>query len=108
VTRRSARTGSRAYRREADISLLTRVLFAAYFLEAGLVLIVAPWSGFWERNFFAGAVPWVAHAASSPFVRGAVSGIGAITAIAGLAELAAIFGFPGGAERQPEPNAETR
>ena len=105
---RNGRGGSRAYRPEDDISLLTRVLFAAYFLEAGLVLIVAPWSGFWERNFFAGTVPGLASAASSPFFRGAVSGIGAITAIAGLAELGAIFGFSDEPERQPEPNAETR
>jgi len=69
---------------------------------------VAPWSGFWERNFFAGTVSGLAHAASSPFVRGAVSGIGVITAVAGFAELASIFGFMGGAEREPEPNAETR
>ena len=32
---------------------MTRVLFAAYLLEAGLILIVAPWSAFWDRNFFA-------------------------------------------------------
>jgi hypothetical protein len=30
---------------------------------------------------------------SSPFVRGAVSGIGLITAIAGLIELASVFGL---------------
>lgn len=86
--------------------MLTRLLFAAYFLEAGLVLIVVPWSGFWERNFFAGAVPLLGHAAASPFVRGGVSGIGAITAAAGCAELAGIFGCARGAERQPEPSAE--
>ena len=36
---------------------MTRVLFAAYFLEAGLILIVAPWSAFWDRNFFASRLP---------------------------------------------------
>ncbi len=72
------------------------------------MLIVAPWSGFWERNFFAGSVPLLGSAASSPFVRGAVSGIGAVTAVAGFAELAEIFGFSGGPERHPEANAETR
>jgi hypothetical protein len=81
-------------------------LFAAYFLEAGLVLLVAPWSAFWDHNFFAGALPLVARTAANPFVRGAVSGIGAITVLAGLAEVAGIFGSTRRARRQPEPNAE--
>lgn len=97
---------SHASRKEADISSLTRLLFAAYFLEAGLVLIVAPWSGFWERNFFAGALPLLDQVASNPFVRGGVSGIGAITALAGVAELAGFFGSTRGTERHPERNVE--
>ena len=47
-----ASIASRVCRPEADISFLTRILFAAYFLEAGLILVVAPWSGFWDRNLF--------------------------------------------------------
>jgi hypothetical protein len=78
-----------------------------YFLEAGLVLIVAPWSAFWDRNFFAGALPLLEHAAANPFVRGAVSGIGAITALAGFAELAGMFGSTRRQGRQPEPHAES-
>jgi hypothetical protein len=70
------------------------VLFAAYFLEAGLILIAAPWSAFWERNFFAKHLPLLEGFLSNLFVRGAVSGIGGITALAGLAELAGIFGRP--------------
>jgi hypothetical protein len=55
-----------------------------------LILIVAPWSAFWERNAFAQAEalrPFL----ESPFVRGGVSGIGLITALAGLTELAGVF-----------------
>jgi hypothetical protein len=73
------------------ISFITRVVFAAYFLEAGLVLVVAPWSPFWERNFFATSVPALEWLLSNLFFRGAVSGIGAVTALAGLAELAGFF-----------------
>src|SRR3954466_8610366 len=98
---RIASRGCRKARREADISFLTRLLFAAYFLEAGLVLIIAPWSGFWERNFFSGVMPLVEQAASSPFVRGAVSGIGVITALAGLVELAGFFSQTRGPQRRP-------
>jgi hypothetical protein len=74
------------------ISLLTRILFAAYFLEAGLILIVAPWSAFWDHNIFRVTMPPLEQLLASPFVRGGVSGIDAITALAGLAELGGIFG----------------
>jgi hypothetical protein len=73
------------------ISLFTRVLLAAYFLEAGFILVVAPWSAFWDHNFFADQAPALGPLLDSPFVRGAVSGIGAITAIAGLAEVGSII-----------------
>jgi hypothetical protein len=73
------------------ISFVSRVLFAAYFLEAGLLLIVAPWkTGLWERNFFVERLPLLESIVQNVFVRGAVSGVGAITALAGLAELAGL------------------
>ena len=64
--------------------------------------MVAPWSGFWERNFFA-QVPFVAAWLSNAFVRGAVSGVGVITASAGLAELAGAFGLKRRAASSDEP-----
>jgi hypothetical protein len=82
---------------------MTRLLFAAYFLEAGLILIVAPWSGFWERNFFIGSLPTLDRLMASPFVRGGVSGVGLITAVAGLAELGGVV-----AARRGGPPAATR
>lgn len=62
-----------------------------YFLEAGLILIVAPWSGFWDRNFFAEAMPVLENILASPFARGAVSGVGLVTLLAGLAEIGGAF-----------------
>jgi hypothetical protein len=73
------------------IAVATRLLLAAYFLEAGLILVIAPWSAFWERNFFAAVLPALDAVLASPFTRGAVSGVGLITIFAGLAELAAAF-----------------
>ena len=74
------------------ISIISRILFAAYFLEAGFVLIVAPWrTAFWDRNFFIERLPFLENLFRNVFVRGAVSGIGGLTALAGLAELAGIF-----------------
>ena len=68
------------------------MLFAAYFLEAGLVLVVTPWLVFWERNTFVSALPALQRLLLSPYARGAVSGVGVITTIAGVLELAAAFG----------------
>jgi hypothetical protein len=85
---RPASTASGECSREGDISFLTRLLFAGYFLEAGLILIIAPWSAFWDDNTLLAAVPWVEGVLLSPYARGAVSGVGGVTALAGLFELA--------------------
>jgi hypothetical protein len=64
---------------------------AAYFLEAGLLLVLVPWTGFWERNLFFTSFPPLRELVRNSFVRGAVSGIGVVTVLAGLAEIAALF-----------------
>ena len=87
-----ASTASRACRAEADHLVFVRLLFAAYFLETGLILVVMPWSTFWDRNIFVATLPVVERLLASPYARGAVSGVGVITAIAGVLELAAAFG----------------
>jgi hypothetical protein len=72
-----------------------------------LILIVAPWSAFWERNAFA-QTQTLAQILSNPILRGAVSGIGFITALAGLAELAGVFIRRPPVERQEPPAPEPR
>lgn len=57
-------------------------------------MLIAPWSAFWDRNFFAAHLPSLASFLSSPYVRGAVSGIGGITLLAGLGELLSLFARP--------------
>ena len=61
------------------------------------MLIVTPWTGFWVRNYFAQAWPWLSVYMFNPYVRGAVTGIGVITMIAGIRELISAFS----ARRQP-------
>jgi len=84
---------------------VTRFLIAAYLLEAGALLIIAPWSVyFWDRNRF-GDLPALAGLMSNDYIRGAVSGVGVLTALAGLRDLVAlIFGRSSRvAPRPPEP-----
>ncbi len=77
--------------RETDISTLNRLLFTAYFLEVGLILVVVPWSTFWDRNYFAESLPLLQAVVHNNFVRGAVSGIGVLNLAAGLADLRALL-----------------
>jgi hypothetical protein len=68
------------------------------------VLVLAPWSVFWDRNFFFASFPAAMPVIRNTFVRGAVSGVGVMTVLAGLAELAAAFA----ARRVPgEPRMKT-
>ncbi|HVL65663.1 MAG TPA: hypothetical protein VM364_00230 [Vicinamibacterales bacterium] len=74
-----------------------------YFLEAGLILIVAPWSGFWDRNYFSRS-DVLGPILANPFVRGGVSGLGLVTALAGFAELAGAFGLRRHPREPQEPH----
>ena len=63
----------------------------AYFLEVGLLLIVLPWSRFWEHNYFAQSWPLLTPFITNSFVRGGVTGLGFVNLLAGVADLAPIF-----------------
>ncbi len=70
---------------------MNRYFVAAYFLEVGLILILVPWSGFWERNYFTQIAPAADSLLRSPIVRGAVSGLGVVNIIAGIADLVSLL-----------------
>ena len=74
---------------EDEIQRLGRVLLIVYFLETGLVLLVAPWSTFWERNWLVEISPLLDGVMRRAAVRGAVSGVGVVNLCAGVWELAA-------------------
>jgi hypothetical protein len=62
-----------------------------FFIEVGLLLIVLPWSTFWEANYFAAIWPDLLPVMTNDFVRGGVSGIGLINLGSGVAEIVGIF-----------------
>jgi len=70
---------------------LRRLLFVAFFVEVGLLLIVLPWSSFWERNYFGYLWPILHSFLRNNFIRGAVSGLGVLNLLAGFSELAFVF-----------------
>ena len=80
-----------------------RLLYVAFFLEVGLLLVVLPWSGFWERNYFAMTWPALRELLTNNFVRGAVTGLGLVNLYAGFADLAIVFaGRPALPPTRPE------
>jgi len=69
-----------------------RLLFAAYFLEVGLLLVILPWTTFWDRNYLFDLVPSVRELLHSSYARGAVSGLGLLNIGLGLAEVSSAVG----------------
>jgi hypothetical protein len=55
------------------------------------VLVVAPWTIWWRRNFFAELVPWIQPVMASPVMRAAVVALGVVTVLAGLSEFRQLF-----------------
>ena len=82
---------------------MRQLFYAACFFEAGLLLIVLPWTVFWDHNYLLDLWPVVHAAAQSPYVRGAVSGLGVINVGLGIAEVAGVIAsrFEPSEQRQP-------
>jgi hypothetical protein len=71
--------------------MLKRLLLVAYFIEVGLLLVLVPWSPFWERNYFLTAFPALLEIVRNNYVRGGVSGLGVVNLLLGFNELAAVL-----------------
>ena len=69
---------------------MRRLLIIALLIELGLLLIVVPWSTYWERNYFAQMSPVVQAIVTNYYVRGAVTGLGTVNVLAALTDLAAL------------------
>ena len=75
--------------READITRFLQVLLVIYFAEVGLVLTVAPWTVYWDRNYFVESLPILQAVLTSHVVRGAVTGVGVLSVGAAVVDVAA-------------------
>ena len=63
---------------EVHILSLRRMLLAVFLLEIGALLIVVPWTSFWDQNVFIESSASLQRMLNNHFVRGAVSGLGVI------------------------------
>ena len=46
-----------------------------------------PWSAFWERNYFTQLSPMLDAVVTNNYVRGAITGLGAVNVLGALADL---------------------
>jgi hypothetical protein len=85
-----ASTGSARCRREGE-HLIRRLIYVAFFLEVGLLLIVLPWSTFWDNNYFVLRWPAIRPLLINAFVRGGITGLGVVNLVAGFVDLTLVF-----------------
>ena len=71
--------------------MIRRLVFVAFFIEVGLLLVVLPWSAFWEQNYFARAWPVLQPLFVNNFIRGGITGLGLVNLVAGVFELMPMF-----------------
>ncbi|MFZ0880143.1 MAG: hypothetical protein WCA98_04980 [Candidatus Acidiferrales bacterium] len=57
-----------------------RVILLLIWLELGLMLILVPWSSYWEANYFLNRFPGLIPFLLNPYLRGAISGLGLLDA----------------------------
>jgi hypothetical protein len=79
-------------------------------LESGLLLVLIPWSGFWDRNYFVESSAAVRQLLTSNYTRGAITGLGLLNIWAALGELADLFASrkSGDLQSSNTPNSEIR
>jgi hypothetical protein len=63
---------------------IVRILILLVWLELGLMLILVPWSEFWQTNYFVIQFPDLAIFLRSAYLRGAVSGLGVMNVFLAL------------------------
>jgi hypothetical protein len=61
-------------------------IFILLAFEVGLFLLMFPWSQAWEKNYFLNGIGPLQDVAMSPFVRGAVSGLGLVNVLLAIGE----------------------
>jgi hypothetical protein len=66
---------------------MTRILLIAFLLEIGFMLIVLPWSTYWDHNYFVAMIPAARPFFVNNFVRGAISGLGLLNMTVAIIDL---------------------
>ena len=87
----------------AEITGIIPALITVYFVEVGLILVIAPWTTFWDRNYFVESFPFFEAILTSHVVRGGVTGVGLVSLGAALADVAFAIRWLVALWRSPAP-----
>lgn len=72
---------------------ITVIVYILICFEVGILLMVLPWTQYWDDNFFLYFItgklnaPWFPTFMTSGYVRGAVTGLGGLNILAGLRDI---------------------
>lgn len=72
---------------------ITVIVYILICFEVGILLLILPWTQYWDDNvflyFISGKLnaPWVPTFLTSSYVRGAVTGLGVLNVFAGLRDI---------------------
>ena len=69
------------------------VILIVFCVEIGLFLVIFPWTGFWQGNYFSSVVPEWHRYWDNLYVRGAVSGLGVLNLYISLTEISRLRRF---------------
>ena len=67
--------------------MLATLLSVLSSLLVGVILVIAPWTSWWDQNYLLQPYPAVRALVLSPFVRGLVSGLGLVNIVLALLEV---------------------
>jgi hypothetical protein len=73
------------------MGLLWTPLYIVYSFMVGGFLVILPSQRFWDNNFIVYYFPNIAPIVSSPFLKGAVLGLGIVNILIGIQELAILW-----------------
>jgi hypothetical protein len=62
-------------------------VFITFCLEIGMYLLIVPWTESWDGNYFSALLPHMKTYWDNLYVRGAVSGLGAVNLYISLSEI---------------------
>ena len=66
---------------------VSAVVFITFCLEIGMYLLIVPWTESWDGNYFSALLPHMKTYWDNLYVRGAVSGLGAVNLYISLSEI---------------------
>ncbi|MBK9168071.1 MAG: hypothetical protein IPM24_11480 [Bryobacterales bacterium] len=80
---------------------LFALVFIVFCLELGVILLVLPWSEYWDNNFFSNWAPGWHDLWKNEYLRGAISGLGIVNIYISFSELFRMRRFhPAGADEE--------